>query len=766
MTATATATVAHAPHERAGPLPYGPDWAILPSVFARVAGMPMDWLLVEPAADHASARAAGERALAEIVRQPLFAEALTWQNRGMFQQARRNLDSARPYRRREAQRRLWAYAARYCAKNDTIGFFGPIVWGTVTTGATDIGPVTGRLLRRGVFFEHWALRAAAAAIETRHGLDPWTVPRLAAGVTVVVDGVLLADNAPLRLAALPRRVVEACDGTRTVADVVDELAEHPASEVDAALTRLRAMGVLTAGLVVPRRIDPEAHLRGQLARVADSRRRVAAQADLAELVAARDRVADAAGDADRLAEALDGLDQSFVGITGGAPQRGAAGQFYAGRGVAYEDCLGDLPVRLGADVLDRIRPALELLLFSAAWFIRAVAQEYERFVADLVTAKEPATGAGLPLSEVLTAVAGTTGWGVWSPADAVAERLRRTWHTLLVGGSDPGRRRIRHDSAALRAEVESAFAHDVMGWRGTRLYSPDLMIAARSAADLRDGRFLAVLGELHPAHNTMDVVAADAWHPDRDRWHGWLDGSAPADRVTPLYPLDHEQINSRTVPPSAYLSPSATYLGLGSGVPYHPRGARLIPVSALRATRVGDRVVITSAVDPEYAADVATVFGELLANAAATRFGLLPAADHRPRLCIDDLVVQRESWTMPYPELPSPGQSLDPAYNVIRAIGAARDMPRHVFVTVGGERKPFHLDFDNPLSVGVLISHLRRQRRVDPAGRVTFVEMLPDPDQLWLTDAAGRRYTAEFRITCVDQRSTGNGHPSSPGVRR
>ncbi|MCX4386331.1 lantibiotic dehydratase family protein [Micromonospora peucetia] len=759
-----TVTVGDAPHEPAGPLPYGPDWTILPSVFARVAGMPMDWILAEPGADHAGARAAGEQALAEIVRQPLFAEALTWQNRGMFRQARRNLDSARPQRRREAQRRLWAYAARYCAKNDTIGFFGPIVWGSVTTGATDIGPVTDRLLRRGVFFEHWALRAVATAIETRHGLDPWTIPRLAAGVAVVADGVLLADNAPLRLDALPRRVVEVCDGTRTVVDVVDELADHPAPEVGAVLTRLRAMGVLTAGLVVPRRVDPEAHLRGQLARVADSRRRVAAQADLAELVAARDRVADAAGDADRLTEALEGLDDTFVAITGREARRGT-GQFYAGRGVVYEDCLGDLPVRLGADVLDPIRPALELLLFSAAWFTRAVAQAYERFIADLITAQEPAPGAGVPLSEILTAVAGTTAWGARSPADAVAERLRRTWHALLVGDADPGRRRIGHDATALRSGVESAFAHDVVGWRGTRLYSPDLMIAARSAADLRDGRFLAVLGELHPAHNTMDVLAADAWHPDRDRWHGWLDSSAPTDRVTPLYPLDHDQINSRTVPPSAYLSPSATYLGLGSGVPYHPRGARMLPVSALRATRVGDRVVITSAVDPEYAADVPTVFGELLANAAATRFGILPAADHRPRLCIGDLVVQRESWTLPYPELPSPNQGPDRACDVLRAIGAARDMPRHVFVTVGGERKPFHLDFGNPLSVEVLLSHLRRQQRAEPTGRVTFVEMLPDPDQLWLTDAAGRRYTAEFRITCVDQRTAGNGHSSSPGAQ-
>jgi hypothetical protein len=31
--------------------------------------------------------------------------------------------------------------------------------------------------------------------------------------------------------------------------------------------------------------------------------------------------------------------------------------------------------------------------------------------------------------------------------------------------------------------------------------------------------------------------------------------------------------------------------------------------------------------------------------------------------------------------------------------------------------------------------------------------MLPDPDQAWLTDARGQRYTAELRLVAADQKT-------------
>jgi hypothetical protein len=74
-----------------------------------------------------------------------------------------------------------------------------------------------------------------------------------------------------------------------------------------------------------------------------------------------------------------------------------------------------------------------------------------------------------------------------------------------------------------------------------------------------------------------------------------------------------------------------------------------------------------------------------------------------------------------------------------RALG----LPRRVFVKAAGE-KPVFVDFTSPVYVNVLAKAVRRAQ-----APVSFVEMLPDTDQLWLTDREGRRYTAELRLVAV-----------------
>jgi hypothetical protein len=48
---------------------------------------------------------------------------------------------------------------------------------------------------------------------------------------------------------------------------------------------------------------------------------------------------------------------------------------------------------------------------------------------------------------------------------------------------------------------------------------------------------------------------------------------------------------------------------------------------------------------------------------------------------------------------------------------------------------------------------LRTVRGADEA--VTFTEMYPGPDELWLADADGERYTSELRLTLAEQPDAG-----------
>ncbi len=73
--------------------------------------------------------------LQDIARTPAFREALAWQNRPLLDSGiapflRWNPDtdkrSSMPRQREELVAHYWQ---RFCVKNDTIGFFGPVGWG-------------------------------------------------------------------------------------------------------------------------------------------------------------------------------------------------------------------------------------------------------------------------------------------------------------------------------------------------------------------------------------------------------------------------------------------------------------------------------------------------------------------------------------------------------------------------------------------------------------------------------------------------------------
>jgi hypothetical protein len=78
-------------------------------------------------------------------------------------------------------------------------------------------------------------------------------------------------------------------------------------------------------------------------------------------------------------------------------------------------------------------------------------------------------------------------------------------------------------------------------------------------------------------------------------------------------------------------------------------------------------------------------------------------------------------------------------------------MPTRVFARSPVEKKPFYLDFDSPIFVDILCKVVRRTAdRRGPEAKIGFSEMLPGPDELWLTDAQANRFTSELRLVAVD----------------
>jgi hypothetical protein len=135
------------------------EWALWRDFAVRSAGFPVEGL---------EAFGPGEEArLAAVARDPAFREAVAWQSRESLARAVDKLaDGAAgsPSRRRRRVDVTGAYWQRYCSKNDTIGFFGPLAWGSFAEHGDALAVRSGELEReRVVHFETWAMEAVAAA---------------------------------------------------------------------------------------------------------------------------------------------------------------------------------------------------------------------------------------------------------------------------------------------------------------------------------------------------------------------------------------------------------------------------------------------------------------------------------------------------------------------------------------------------------------------------------------------------------------------------
>jgi hypothetical protein len=136
------------------------DWALWRDFAVRSTGFGIAGLDVFGAPDE-------EERLAQVARDPRFREAVAWQSRGALRGGVDKLAAGgeSPSRRRRRADVVAGYWQRYCAKNDTIGFFGPLGWGRFAEEGEAIEVRAGALqAERVVHLETWAVEAVARAV--------------------------------------------------------------------------------------------------------------------------------------------------------------------------------------------------------------------------------------------------------------------------------------------------------------------------------------------------------------------------------------------------------------------------------------------------------------------------------------------------------------------------------------------------------------------------------------------------------------------------
>lgn len=688
--------------------------------------------------------------LRSAVRDAWFREAVIWQNRSALHTAfdvvaRSSIDET-DAKTRAKEELVAKYLQRYCTKNETIGFFGPLGLATLSRDAarTTCRPGPRLLSYRRVFFEHWCIAAVAEVMAADPGIKAWIAPRR--NPTVRVEGEIVhhaggSAEVPLVFA----RALALCDGRRPATAIAQQLAADEAHELAdadeglAILDELEQRGLISWQLEVPGSFldPPERWLRRFLQSVGDEPARARALQQLDELEAARDAVARAAGDPEALDAALATFEAGFSAVTGKAPTRNA-GRMYAGRTLLFEECRRDLQLELGADVLDQLARPLSLLMQSARWYTHQIAQRYRQELRALYERLKSEHGSAT-IDYVRFFEAAELLFGdprkehpVTAP---IARELQARWRALLA--FEPGEPRVRRASADLARGVAETFAAPCAGWPGARYHSPDLQIAASGLEALARGELAIVLGELHAGTNTVPPLLRV--HPAPGEAAGWYDLDIPEPRVDFV-----SRGRNEARADGGCLAGRDFDVEVGSAISHRDRD-HVLAIGDLVVDELGGELVVRTR-DGAHSFDIVAFHERQIATATINHFRVLAPAPHLPRIAIDNLVISRERWTFDTAGLAF-AQADTAGERFIRARRWARDagLPRWVFYSVPDETKPVFLDFASPLLVEILVKHLRKV----PA--VTVTEMLPALDELWLEDATRRTYTSELRMVVVDE---------------
>ncbi len=619
-----------------------------------------------------------------------FREAVTWQNRPAVETALDALLRKPPgtdnAKTRQQQRLVAKYLQRYCAKNDTIGFFGPVGWATVG-GDAQFTPGPELLSARATFFEPWCVLALARAVdeETRLGA-PVTIP----GHLRLSGSKLITPDAVVPLAEEEVRLLRAVDG-RSAAELLEHLGTDGSwREV---LDRLEGRGIVRWEFPVTVSHEPDRQWR-------------------TELRAQRDDVARTAGDPVALGRALESLEVAFEARTKTASRRGG---IWA-RSLVFEECRRSISMDLGTAAVERIAPALEVVLRIARWYTFAIGT---RVAAALLHEHRKR----VPLPEFWRRTVPVYEEEIAPAVDAVTAQFRAKWQNLWGDQQ-------HLDVEAAGAFVGQHFRAPCPGWPGARHHAPDLMWSARSPEELLAGNGTPMLSELHPGVTPLSTLSVLSHCPVRDELTAEWDADFPEPLVSPI-PWEAFARSSH----DARLAKQHWHFDIGDDF-----ASERPPEQVLRSADfdvvADDGRLLAVQRNGALRLDLLRVFERRIKMRAAASFSLSDDADRTPRRSLGPLVVQRAQWRVES----LPFHDCEGAAAWREAMG----IPERVFARVPGEMKPIYVDLTSPISVEMFV------RFAAGARKVSISEMFPGPDGLWLRDGEGNAYTSELRCIAVD----------------
>jgi hypothetical protein len=600
-------------------------------------------------------------------------------------------------RYRRVERQVYSYLQRFCAKNETTSFFGPIAYGE-TRGGRGLTVRRGREPVRRTAVSYWAVNELARSVAADRRLRAHVPLRATAGCTVEDGTVWTPLHGAVAIDPETEAVFRAVESHRpTLAELSARLAA-PLPDVVRRVTPLLRLGAAVRSFEIDgETFMPLESLTAAVAALPGGEARAQWSKDLAELDALRAEFEAAAFP--RRRSLLTAIEDLFTRLTGVAARRGA-GETYADRLVLSEEARSSFELTLGAelarDLEARLAPALEV---SAAYG-DAVQDSYVREASATFGPEDSETG-------FLSYAAHTRPEAVegsrFAPTPVTLDR-----HALETGTHDRSR-------------------------PGGRYALVDLCLEMADAAG-EPPAFDLVLSRVH--HHLLVWGWLSAFFPDRRRFErsvrSWLDDDGDAAGLVALaFPRRNKGFYSFPGPRLAYAGPPPA------------SDWEVLRGSAFRVARRGKSVVLLDADGRERTLYLALADFTTYPPLAALSHPLVlhpriePSGEEDARLVVGRAILQRHRWRVEAREMPARGGG-PVSFLALRRCARRRRLPRFVFVRFAHERKPFLVDTLSPFAAHLLV-HLFRA-----GGPAVFEEMSPGPDGLWLRDDDGR-YTCELR---------------------
>lgn len=637
--------------------------------------------------------------------------------------------SQRPSKVKRIEKKLFTYLQRFCAKNESASFFGPLNYGKVNreeprywTGEWD---QNSYLQDRESFIAYWAVKELMKAAGAEKELSPYVPLHISAWTILEEEHILTSSEnrikLPERLMSILRYIQQ---HSPCLAQVIEAHIDISPAQIENWINQLVSKGVLRKEWVIPSTlVHPLSVFLEQIRSLPDHKVKEKWCRELEELSKITERLAEQK--ITSKIEIVRKLEEKFEQLTGKPSRRGKA-SLYADRFVYYEDAHGHIKqFTLGEPFIQDLESKLSGALNLSAAYGEEVWNHYQLLGKNVFEKMQTVLHQEIPFSKFI-------------------EQLREHYPDIPALPSFSFTQQLEemveeNGSELKKVEISSKLLPIQHSNRS--LYAlPDLFLQASNIEDLQTGNVEIILAKLH--HHLLMNNWMTHFYQDKE--------SLETELIQLLRQVD--LADGTTLAGIEVMRRNKAFYDYPSKVveiaEKPAQGKESIKLSELVVTKNDEENLVllrkgTFEQIELYVPLADQVFYLPFAMFSKPMLLHVPISTgkHTPRIVIDGVVYQRERWSFEAAPLHLAFKGLHSVelMKKVEEWRTSEGLPDIIYMKGSEVRKPYWIDFKNYFSLELM------QQIVMENANVMIEEMLPDPDHLWLSSTKGS-HSCELRM--------------------